>query len=451
MKLLTVKEAADSLRFSTSTIYRYVRKGIIPYTRKGRRILFEHKELEQWIEKDRHVPNIDLTNLVPVVIDKLEKGVESMPHGKSRTRNYGIGSVFLRTYKSGNTCWAISYINSKGERKQKAIKDAQNHQEALLALLKEKLHTQKDDKKPLRFDELADMYIRDYARVNKKSWRTDESYIKGMREFFRNKLIDSITSQDIEQYKAKRIKDEVQPTTVNKCLQILSKMFNVAISWGRLKHNPCKGVKKYREEPFRRKRVLSEEEEKSLFAAIIPRYLSSMVRIFLNTGLRRKELFQLTWENVDFRNRQIFIRETKTSRSRYVPMNETVYNELKALQQDGKREGLVFVNPKTGKAFVDIRKALYGACRRAKIKNLLLLDLRRTFATRIIEAGADIVTVGHLLGHTSVTTTQIYTMSNQDEKRRAVSLLETKKGERLLRTLLREEKDRFPTYSLSMN
>jgi integrase len=209
-------------------------------------------------------------------------------------------------------------------------------------------------------------------------------------------------------------------------------MFNLAISWGYLGQNPAKGVKRFPEDPFRRTRVLSPEEEERLFNAVIPGYLKSMIRIFLNTGLRRKELFQLTWEDVDFKNRRLFIRETKTFKSRYIPMNEAVYKEMKALYLQGKRQGLVFLNPKTGKAFVDIRRAFYGACRRAKIENLILLDLRRTFATRLLESGVDIISVGQLLGHTSVTTTQIYTMTNQDEKRRAVSLLDAKNGENLL-------------------
>jgi integrase len=274
------------------------------------------------------------------------------------------------------------------------------------------------------FDEFADRYLNDYARVNKKSWKTDEGYLKGMRDFSRGKFIDSISTLEMEQYKAGRKDPGVKLTTVNKCLQILSRMFNLAIAWGYLKENPLKGIKKFPEEPFRRKRVLSREEVSKFFSAMIPGYLKCMVRIFLNTGLRRKGLFSMTWENVDFSNRLLFIRETKTSKSRYVPMNETVYHELRTLCQKGRKDKFIFQNPKTGKMFVDIRRAFYGACRRAGIKNLLLIDLRRTFAARLLAAGVDIVTVQQLLGHTSITTTQIYTMSNKEEKRRAVSLLE---------------------------
>jgi len=124
---------------------------------------------------------------------------------------------------------------------------------------------------------------------------------------------------------------------------------------------------------------------------------------------------------------RLFIKESKTSRSRYVPMNELVVEELKGLCRIRKDDGLVFKNPETGKAFVDVRRAFYGACRRAGIKSLLLLDLRRSFATRLIEAGADIITVQQLLGHTSVTTTQIYTMTDPKRKAEAVELLVEKR------------------------
>ncbi len=88
----------------------------------------------------------------------------------------------------------------------------------------------------------------------------------------------------------------------------------------------------------------------------------------------------------------------------------------------------MFRNPKTGKAYVCIRKTFNRACEKARINNLNLLDLRRTFASRLLETGADIVTVQQLLSHTSVKTTQAYTISNANLMTAAVSLLDLDRG-----------------------
>ena len=239
---------------------------------------------------------------------------------------------------------------------------------------------------------------------------------------------DQITSRDIERLKAELKAHRLRLTTVNKYIQILSKLFNCGVSWGFQTQNPCRGVKRFSESPFRRTRVLTRDEEERLLKALCP-HLGVMVTVFLNTGLRRKELFRLHWQDVDFEKRQLYIRETETFRPRYVPMNNTVSGIMQGLYQVRRDDGLVFRNPETRKAYVDIRRGFYAACRRAGIKNLLLLDLRRTFATRLLEAGADIISVKELLGHTSVTTTQIYRMSSSERKMEAVSLLVPKKRE----------------------
>jgi excisionase family DNA binding protein len=465
--LLTVNDIAAVLKVHPNTIYKKAKNGEIPSVKTANsRVRFIEKDITEWLGRcsrsSSFSPLLEESLRVDLSLEKYDKlflkgGVKVSPKGK--TWNYPFGSVYLRLTKSGRERWHI-YYRFEGERVRKAVKGALSRADALEVLQVEVAdafrgkHGFKTDMKRAMFDDFADRYLNDYAKVNKRSWKTDAGYLKGMKDFFKGRFIDNIASLDIEQYKAERTKSGVKLTTVNKCLQILSKMFNLAIAWGYLKGNPLKGIKKFPEEPFRRKRVLSGEEERKFFSAMIPGYLKSMVWIFLNTGLRRSELFSMTWENVDFRNRQLFIRETKTTKSRYVPMNETVYRELKDIYLKGEKEGFVFLNPKTGKKFVDIRRAFYGACRRAGIRNLLLIDLRRTFATRLLEAGVDIITVQQLLGHTSVTTTQIYTMSNKEEKRRAVSLLEGLPPNHLSTRCPRngrEEKGSFVTASFSMN
>ena len=70
-----------------------------------------------------------------------------------------------------------------------------------------------------------------------------------------------------------------------------------------------------------------------------------------------------------------------------------------------------------------MKKEFKAACRRAEIQGLRFHDLRHTFATRLVEKGADIETVRDLLGHHSITITQRYTHTSDDRKRKAVELL----------------------------
>ncbi|MBN1271607.1 MAG: tyrosine-type recombinase/integrase [Candidatus Aminicenantes bacterium] len=73
------------------------------------------------------------------------------------------------------------------------------------------------------------------------------------------------------------------------------------------------------------------------------------------------------------------------------------------------------------------RRVFETASRRAGIKGLTLHDIRHTFASRLVRAGVDLITVKDLLGHYSVKTTERYIHSNKEQKRKALSFW-TKKG-----------------------
>ncbi len=176
--------------------------------------------------------------------------------------------------------------------------------------------------------------------------------------------------------------------------------------------------------------------------------------------MRRGEIFNLKWENLDLDRRLIKVEKTKSGKLRFIPINNTLFEELLKLKGKNEDSPYVFFNPETRKPFRDVSAAFKGACRRAKIEGLRFHDLRHTFASRLIELGADIVTVQNLLGHSTVTTTQRYTHANDDRKKRAVDLLGTKssespkKSEDLLHICDMKENDiqrNFVTTSFSVN
>ena len=119
----------------------------------------------------------------------------------------------------------------------------------------------------------------------------------------------------------------------------------------------------------------------------------------------------------------ITVDKSKNGRPRSIQINSTLIDELYKLKSRNCQSVYVFLNPQTGKPFTTVARAFKAACRRANIEGLRFHDLRHTFATRLIERGADLITVKELLGHSTVRITERYTHPGLDTKRKAVELL----------------------------
>lgn len=251
-----------------------------------------------------------------------------------------------------------------------------------------------------------------------------------MKPFFGDIKLTKITPLMVEDYKIERLEngsgrredEKVRNSTINRELQCLRKIFNKAIDWSYVVDNPIKKVDFLSEKGSIRKRVLSEDEEKRL-NAVASFYLKQVILVALHTGMRKGEVLKLKWENVDFERQEIIIVETKDDEDRVVPMNPLLFNVLLMLKSKGGEDEYVFTNPKTGKRYVEIKRAFTSACEKACIEDFHFHDLRHTYASRLVRNGADLNTVKELLGHSSITTTQRYLHSQAEQKRIAVNTL----------------------------
>jgi integrase len=200
----------------------------------------------------------------------------------------------------------------------------------------------------------------------------------------------------------------------------------IAPSWSVILVNPLHGVRALSVPPPS-ERFLDLDEEKRLLAAcdgVRSRYLRPAVVLALNTGMRRGELLSLEWQRVDLIHGRIRILKAKTKSSeRSIPLNGTSYALLSELAQN-KKSLLVFPsNRKVGERFLDLKKGFKKAVRLAGIAPIRFHDLRHTFATRLVQAGVDIITVQHLLGHAKISMTARYAHSPDDSKIAAVKRL----------------------------
>jgi integrase len=161
--------------------------------------------------------------------------------------------------------------------------------------------------------------------------------------------------------------------------------------------------------------------------------------------MRVSEILSLSWDCVDLKKKQITVhaKSSKSGKQRLIPINISLYkvlNELKGKNCGNSKHVFLYEDPRTGKLrpITMVRNAFNSACKRAGIKNLHFHDLRHTFGSRLIENGADPISVKDLLGHANLKTTEVYLHSSLKRMREAVSLLDQKPdidakiGEKLL-------------------
>lgn len=204
-------------------------------------------------------------------------------------------------------------------------------------------------------------------------------------------------------------------------------MFSMAMKWEDLPKNPFAGVKLL-PDPEVKERILTPDEELQLLSAcegVQAPHLKSLIVLGLHSGMRRGGILGLTWDQIDLDQRTIHVQNSKTkSINRRIPMNETVWGLLNVLKT--KRQGnLVFPSHRReGHPFRDPKVAFRKAVRLSGIPHIRFHDLRHTFATRLLHARVDLITVQQLLGHAKITTTARYAHSLADDKIAAVRRLD---------------------------
>ncbi|GLQ00103.1 recombinase [Methylophaga thalassica] len=252
------------------------------------------------------------------------------------------------------------------------------------------------------------------------------------------KQLDKVTAWDIESWRSKRHKEGLSTSTSNRYIGTLKAMFNRAVEWEVIEQNPLNKVKKQKSDSRAIIRYLSVDEEQRLRATLrsrdrrlaesnpfyaggrftrleailggFPDHVHPMVLLLINTGMRRGEMFNLRWQDVDFVNKRITVvgNTSKTGQTRYIPLNKEAFRVLDVWHKQTKRSsGYVFVG-KNGERFTNIDKAWKVLLRDAQIQDFRLHDLRHHFASRLVSAGIDLNSVRELLGHTDIKMTLRY-------------------------------------------
>ncbi len=316
--------------------------------------------------------------------------------------------------------WYVDYY-FEGRRIREAVgrskKQAQQALEARKTDIRRGKFQFQDVRPTPLFRDFAQVYL-EHARANKRSWERDQRTLrKHLVPFFGKRRLNQVSSFLVETYKNKR-KSEAEPATVNRELALFKYMFNLAIKWGKAHHNPVKEVRLFREERGGI-RWLSEEEAEALIR-VAGNHLKPILVIALHTGMRRGELLNLRWDNVDLLNRMITIEHSKGGRVRQIPMTDRVFETLRLVDKSGE---YVF-SKKDGSPYGKVQKGFKAAVKRAGIRDCRFHDLRHTFASWLVMKGVPLATVQYYLGHQNIQTTMAYSHLSPDHRREAVRVLD---------------------------
>ena len=291
---------------------------------------------------------------------------------------------------------------------------------------------------------LEQVYIPDAKRRGMKTIDKTDQMVRSHFADFLDYRLDHITPKMIEKWQTDALAKGLKPTSINRALNPLRAIMTIAVEKEYLEIHPLKRCKNLSVQDDMKERYLSAEEETRLRNQLEKRNQEKSIRlppdderiyadhiipiilVALNTGMRRGEIFQLTWDNVSFKNNIITVTAdtAKSSRKRYINMNKETQRVLEDWNIYSSRVGLVFPNPATGKSLVEIKSMWVNILKDAGIDNFRFHDLRHTFASNLVMKGAPLYMVQKLLGHSTLEMTMRYAHLSPDSTAQAVALLD---------------------------
>ncbi len=322
--------------------------------------------------------------------------------------------------------WYISYY-LYGKQIKRAISTDRRIAERVLAETIKKLDLQKFriENPNISWEEFVEKYL-SYSKTNKrpKSVQRDIATIKIFTELMKPVKVASLTPQIFEEYKAKRIESGVKPSSVNRELNTLKNMVRKAYEWGYLPENFSSQIKKLKDSTQAKKvRFFSKQEIEKLLK-VASETVKKIILIGINTGFRAGEIANLTWADIDFSRKVAIIQakqdwQPKDNDLREVPLKNKFVKLLKKWKQNSNSEYVL------GKKFTteQLSSLFRKYARLAGIKDASIHTLRHTYASHLAMAGVDLYTIAKLLGHSDVSTTQIYAHLLPDILRNAVNKL----------------------------
>ena len=346
-------------------------------------------------------------------------------------------AVFKRKSKDGQEgeTWYIDYYDPAGKRIIKAVGPSKREALDYVGKIKASIREGRffDIKKENRvvFNELLDAYI-EKVRDTKFYHQTMRFFIPVIRTHFGKKLLSEIDYKMLEDFRDERKKTPIHHgtersnRTVNLELSIIRQAFRKAVKWKMVEKNPFQDADDlFYKLDNRRERALTEDEVKRLIEACPP-YLKPIVITAVYTGLRKSDILNLQWKDIDLERGIIRITEQKTGKTRNIVLN----NDMRILLHSLPVKGEYVFPGKDGRPFKDVKKSFQTALKEAGIEQkedrrykIVFHTLRHTCVSLLTERGADTTMVKNYVAHASQEMTERYTHLSEEYTRKTADFL----------------------------
>ena len=273
--------------------------------------------------------------------------------------------------------------------------------------------------KSTTFSSAADYYLRTHTRL-KRNERSETLIMNALKHKFGDLRVDEIIQPTIAGLRDEMIQNGRSGSTICHYLNAISQIYKtLASEWGLQVSNPVTGVKRPKPNPPRIVRLSSEALEaliKACDAASEP-LLTPIVKVALETGMRRGEILNLQWSDIDHARRRIYINRSKNGLARCIPASRRVLEVFDAVP---KAHGSC-VFPIGAES---MRKHYERAVRRAGVQwlskdenpfmNLTFHDLRHEALSQLSDRGLNVIELSEISGHKTIGMLKRYTHPTLD-------------------------------------
>lgn len=379
--------------------------------------------------------------LTKKIIDKA-----TYPEGHKGTYiiwDQAVSGLGLRIQPSNKKAWTIVY---RQQGKQRYFKIGNYPQVTLdnarksakwhfgeVAQGRDPAEARKRERQELTMSDLCKRYLSEHAKPRKKSWKEDERKIeRRIKPTLGKRKAIEIKRSDL--MKLHRKVGQESPYEANRLLAVLSVIF----AYGRRANylpedhvNPTRDIEKYKERA--RTRWLEDEDEfKILWQAIEADsnvYYRAFFKLLILTGMRKGELQNLKWEQIDLKTGVIRLTDTKSGYSETKQLSPPAIEILKEIPGQSDNPFVFPSETKPGQALINLDKPWRRIKKRAKVEDLRIHDLRRTFVSLMANNNVSLEIASKAVGHRSTRVTEaVYARFRDDPIRQAVNQI----GEKII-------------------